>query len=133
MISADVYVNYGRFVADCPAEGCSDARAVEPGRRDETCAAGHAFGLAWHPDLPAVIAELGAREIEARRNWFPPDHPLAVRLGQPHGQTIEDLRAESEQGQALEAQIADDRRKQAAIALGELGLSIDADGKIKGL
>lgn len=87
-----MYVNWGRLVADC--EKCSDAQTVEPGRRMMRCVAGHDTELEFDEALPQVMAVLGERAEESRRNWFPRGHSLAVKTGQPHGQSITELRDE---------------------------------------
>ncbi|WP_328382915.1 hypothetical protein OHQ88_10520 [Micromonospora zamorensis] len=90
-----VYVNWGRFVVDCPAGGCHDAREVAPGQDGEVCVAGHPMSLRWPDGAPALLAELQRRPDERTRNWYPEGHPAAVRAGLPQGQSVEELRAES--------------------------------------
>lgn len=87
-----MYVNWGRLVADCGS--CSDARTVDPGQRMMRCVGGHSTELVWDPTLPAVMTVLAERPEEKNRNWFPSDHPLALRIGQVHGQTVTELQHE---------------------------------------
>lgn len=114
MTDVPVYINWGRFIAECP---CGDAREVLPGQRAETCAAGHAMTLHWPGNAAQIMAVLSERLSDKRRNWFPRNHPLAIQLGQPHGQTVDELRAETEQGEEADAAALADRR---AILLGQM-------------
>lgn len=93
-----VYVNWGRLVADCGRPECSDARTVEPGQAAMVCVMGHQSALLWDDALPNVVAELSERGEERRRNWFPRGHPLATTTGQPHGQSLSELRDEHAAG-----------------------------------
>jgi len=95
-----VYINYGRVIVDCPAE-CGNAFLVKPGETQKHCrSAGRCdtvFQLLIPSNLSELMAELERRPDKSTRNWFPVDHPLAVRAGAPHGQTVADLAAEFEQ------------------------------------
>jgi hypothetical protein len=109
-MDAPVYVNWGRLVADCPRPHCGDASAVEPGQQSMMCVNGHPATLRWAADTPAVLAVLDERTSDKRKNWFPAGHPFAVAAGLPHGQTLDELRAEAEAGEAADAlQLADKR------------------------
>jgi hypothetical protein len=60
------------------------------------CKYGHLVDLEWPPqELAAQIVAVLAERPERHRSWFPADHPLALAMGQPHGQTVEELRAET--------------------------------------
>lgn len=132
MSTAAAYFNWGRWVVDCP--GCSDAREVHPGETATACFVGHQFAVDWPPGDAAarVSAELAGRD-ERHRSWFPTGHPLAVATGQPHGQSVADLRAET---RMLEQQAgrARDKRAQVRAALDALGVEFDErTGTIRGL
>lgn len=132
MKTALAYYNWGRFVAECPADGCGDAREVRPEQTTEQCANGHRFDVEWPADAARIVATLAQRP-EKYRSWFPKNHPLAVRTGQPHGQSLRDLNAETEWLEQRE-QDAAGRAAKARAALAELGLDLDLDtGRVRGL
>lgn len=121
------YINFGRFVVDCPA--CRDARMVEPGQLEDACINGHRIVLNWPRGAAQAMAALADRP-EENRNWFPADHPFAVATGQPHGQTVAELKAEAKH----HAEAGADKRQQVADAMKSLGLEFDpATGLVKGL
>lgn len=112
MPSAQVYVNWGRVVAECR---CGDARTVEIGQQTMTCCVGHGCpghdsDLVWPNGMPAILAALAERLSDKRKNWFPPGHPVAAAGGYPSGQTPDELRAETAAGEAADAQAIAERR-----------------------
>jgi hypothetical protein len=76
------YVNWGRWVADCPRQGCANALALERGQAVFECAGRGACGLVtdveWPPNVWEIERFLAARPIASTRNWLP-------------GETIHDL------------------------------------------
>jgi hypothetical protein len=105
-----VYINWGRFIAECQ---CGSATEVHPGQREALCVQdppGHLMSLVWPDGIERVMAVLAERLSDKRRNWFPADHPVALRLGQPHGESLDDLRAEAEAGEAADAARLAERR-----------------------
>jgi hypothetical protein len=95
-VEALAYINWGRFVADCPDPACTSAVALEPGQSVVHCA--QCFGMAevvWPEDPAGLLRVLRVRPDESTRNWFPRNHPFAVAAGLPHGQTVAELEAES--------------------------------------
>jgi hypothetical protein len=124
-MKAPVYINWSRFIAECPHEGCGDAREVHPGEKRVTCAAGHSMDLVWPDGIERVMTVLGERTADKRRNWFPAGHPVAVRLSQPHGQSIDDLRAEAEEGEAADAALIADRRAHLLLELRRIGVTTE--------
>lgn len=92
---AVAYLNWGRWVADCPG-GCVSAERLDPGQVAFVCSnCGHAAPVTW-PDNPAGIWQaLGMRVLPPHRNWYPAGHPVAVMAGIPHGQTVQDLMVET--------------------------------------
>lgn len=121
--TAQVYVNWGRTVAECP---CGDAREVAPGQAAMTCCVGpdcpgHIVTLVWADEMPAILAALSERTSDKRKNWFPAGHPLAVAAGFPHGQTADELRAETDAGEARDAEAVADKRAELIAQLRELG------------
>lgn len=130
-MTTPVYINYGRFVVDCP---CGDAREVQPGERSTACVEGHALNLEWPDNAAALMAALSERVNVARRNWFPRNHPLALDLGKPHGQTPDDLRREAEVGEARDAAAIADRRAALLAELKDAGITAnEALAALKGV
>lgn len=122
MTVVPVYINWGQFVADCP---CGDARHVQPGDRSMRCVDGHQNDLEWQDDAPRVMAALGERVSTKRRNWFPRNHPLAVAAGWPHGQTVDEIRAETQFGEAADAADLATRRTHLLAQMRALGVTVD--------
>lgn len=92
---ATAYVNWGRWIADCPA-GCGNAERLTPGQDGFACSHCEQVALVAWPDNPAGIWQaLGMRVLPTRRNWYPTGHPVALSAGIPHGQTVQDLLAET--------------------------------------
>lgn len=92
------YVNFGRWVADCP-QGCGNAYGVTPDQMHFMCetpyGCGHITTLKWPHNAREIWNVLMARPMPKTRNWFPKNHPLAIRSGCPDGQTVEELLAEA--------------------------------------
>jgi hypothetical protein len=134
MSSALAYVNWGRWVAECPADGCHDARELVAGQASVRCALGHTSPVKWPGGAQAVTAitnALNKRPDDKNRNWFPGGHPVAAALNAPTDQTPADLDAETEKHATIEAA---QRSKQAQLRklLDELGLVVQPDGSIAG-
>ncbi len=108
--AARAYVYCGDWVADCPRGGCGNVEflwvALRPNgprmqpRPFYACShCGHQGGIEW-PDarfMAAVMDILMKRPIPDTRNWYPAGHPVAVNFRIPHGQSIDDLRAENDE------------------------------------
>jgi hypothetical protein len=98
----------GDWVADCPS-GCkntehlytrinprdaSSARTVQVSEyRCSYCKA--TAGIDWPPHMADITAVLALRPVPHTRNWYPKDHDTAVRARIPHGQSVDELRAEN--------------------------------------
>jgi hypothetical protein len=111
---ARAYVYAGEWVADCPRPGAAPDRAgcgnaeflLRPSRmggpRDAEvgfflCSyCGMQAPVSWPDDRHAILAVLARRPVPNTRNWYPTDHPVALRFGLPHGQSVRDLEAEGE-------------------------------------
>ncbi|MFI6228636.1 hypothetical protein ACIBCR_15145 [Micromonospora echinospora] len=122
------YYNWGRWVADCAVEMCADAREVTVGQVEAACRFGHPFRVVWPPqDLAAQVVAVLEERVEQHRSWFPSGHPLAVATGQPHGQTVEELREETRwlQEQAAQQPIVPPGLDQ---VLAGFGLALAEDG-----
>lgn len=105
---ARAWVYAGEWVADCPREGCNNteylyeqtlpggARTVRKG--SFLCTSCRMLAdIEWPPEsvMDGIMAVLVKRPIPHTRNWYPQDHPVAVCARIPHGQSIDDLRAEN--------------------------------------
>lgn len=103
LMLAVAYMNWGRWISDCPREDCSYAFELQPGQERYVCRTRQGEGcgaeapIEWPPDAAEIEAELQRRPVTSTRNWYPPGHPLAVATGNPDGQTVEDLRAEADE------------------------------------
>lgn len=47
--------------------------------------------IEWPPDADEIMEVLNRRPVPANRNWYPRGHLLAIRMDEPHGQTVADL------------------------------------------
>lgn len=89
------YINWGRWIADCPAD-CGGALSLEPAQSILACPECHQISeIDWPSDADGIWEELTLRPVPRTRNWFPVGHPLALRAGCAHGQTVADLRDET--------------------------------------
>jgi hypothetical protein len=102
--TALAYLNWGRWVVDCPEPGCQDARCVyhpvtTERQTEDVCANGHPFLIEMPP--PAMegqlVAAVAERAHDADRSWYPHGHSRATLAGLPTGQTVSDLVAEGKQ------------------------------------
>lgn len=92
---ARAYVNFGRWVADCPQD-CGCALALQPGMLLFSCPeCHHMCEVEWPADPDGIWEALSERPAPRNRNWFPAGHGLAVRSGSPHGQSVKELRDET--------------------------------------
>lgn len=97
-MQARAYANFGRWIADCPAD-CGGAMALEANQPSFFCAppggCGHMATVDWPGNVQEITDALMERKAPKNRNWFPPNHNLALRAGCPHGQTPQELRDEA--------------------------------------
>jgi hypothetical protein len=104
---ARAYVYSGQWVADCPRNDCGNVEFLyRPSRRGgpRDIAAGFYLcshcgmqaDISWPGNQHAILAVLARRPLPGTRNWYPTDHPVAIRFGLPHGQSVGDLVAEGE-------------------------------------
>lgn len=95
---ARAYVNFGRWIADCPME-CGNAAALEVNQTTFYCSppggCGHMGEVVWPTNAPEIWDALEERPMPKTRNWFPHNHNLALKSGCPHGQTPKELRDEA--------------------------------------
>jgi hypothetical protein len=105
---AMAYVYGGEWVADCPA-GCNNVeflyeRSFMNGPRDRRrsfyqCShCGYACErIAFPRREHEILAILMKRPDPSTRNWYPQDHPVALKFHIPHGQSLSDLQAENDE------------------------------------
>lgn len=94
---ARAYVNFGRWIADCPID-CGSAMQLQPGQAAFHCPeCGHLTTVEWPSNPDEIWEALGKRQAKRNRNWFPSGHQLALRSGSPHGQSVAELDAETEE------------------------------------
>lgn len=107
---AQAYVYSGDWVSDCPRPDCSNVEhlfmplrpggpRVEPRRFFACSYCGYQTEITW-PDrsfMADAMVVLMKRPVPATRNWYPVDHATAVKFKVPHGQSVDDLRAENEE------------------------------------
>jgi hypothetical protein len=137
--TALAYLNWGRWVADCPEPGCNDARAVYhrvTGQRqtEDMCAKGHLFRIDMPPPAleSQLVAVLSERALESDRSWYPKGHPRATLAGLPTGQSVAELVDEGKQVAQFRA--AEERQEQGRLRelLTGLGLQVGPDGRVEG-
>jgi hypothetical protein len=103
---AIAYVYSGEWVADCPA-GCNNVEFLydqttmngpRNRRRSFFRCSNCAYAvdrIIWPRREQEIIEILRKRPFPGTRNWYPQDHPVAIKFNIPHGQSIDDLRAEN--------------------------------------
>lgn len=137
-MKALAYLNHGRFVVDCPAPGCADARLAhdDAGRRlaEDVCANGHPFQVVMPPaQLEAqILAAVADRPDVGDRAWYPQGHVRAQLAGLPTGQTVAELVRENDDVARFRAAQAQARRDHLAQLLADHGVEVDDDGNFKG-
>jgi hypothetical protein len=95
----------GQWIGDCSRPGCSNAEWLLEGDRAYgtplpvfRCSYCLQLDMIEWPDPEFVrdaMAVLAVRPLPHTRNWYPPEHPEAVKVGLPHGQSVDDLRDEN--------------------------------------
>jgi hypothetical protein len=139
MRTALAYLNWGRWVADCPEPGCQDARAVYhpvTGQRqaEDVCANGHPFAIDMPPP-PAeaqLVAAVAERANDADRSWYPTGHPRATLAGLPTGQTVRELIDEGKAVAQFRAAEKESERGRLRELLTGLGMKVGPDGRVEG-
>lgn len=97
------YVNWGRWVADCPRPLCGNAVQLTPKQTSFFCEAGCLLiaEVEWPNNVAELDEVLQARPVPAMRNWAPAGHRQAIVTGFPEGQTPSDLVEETAQYQGV--------------------------------
>lgn len=98
---ARAYVNFGRWIADCPMD-CGSALQLQPGQAMYQCVeCGYVTDIEWPSNANEIWDALLERPAKRNRNWFPSGHHLALRSFSPHGQTPQELRDETEENRRV--------------------------------
>lgn len=98
---ARAYVNFGRWIADCPMD-CGSALQLQNGQPVYHCIeCGFDTEIEWPNNVAEIWDALSERPAKRNRNWFPKDHHLALRSFSPHGQTAQELRDETEENRRV--------------------------------
>jgi len=103
---ARAYVYHGDWVADCPRDGCGNVEflfdQVSPGgpralRKGQFyCTYCKLIGeIEWPQQMEEIIGILMVRPIPHTRNWYPAEHPTALKFRIENGQSLADLRDEN--------------------------------------
>lgn len=76
-LQAIVFLDWGRWVADCPNPACTNAREVRPGMTTFSCdlppsGCGTASAVVWPADLSGALAEVAGLP-PAQQHWRPED------------------------------------------------------------
>ena len=90
------YVYSGEWVAECPAECGSVQTLFKDGRPAPVfhCVyCSQLAGITWpqEREMADMMAVLMRRPVPHTRNWYPRDHPVALKFRVPHGQSVRDL------------------------------------------
>lgn len=111
---ARAYVYCGEWVADCPRPGPEPGRpgcanveflhrpAAPNGPRVlqldfYICSyCGFQAMISWPRRKEDIMLALAVRPVPDNRNWYPRDHPVAIRFRIPHGQSVAQLLEENE-------------------------------------
>lgn len=107
--TARAYVYSGDWVADCP-RACGNVEHLYARSNPRNPASPRIVQLPvfscsyckltdapidWPANMADIMAVLMLRPIPHTRNWYPQGHETAVRHRVPHGQSIDELRAEN--------------------------------------
>lgn len=138
MRTSVAYLNYGNWVADCPFDGCTDARAAYPEGSltrvlDQVCADGHPFRIVMPPpdQEAAIVAAVAARPEARFKSWLPAGHPWAEH-GYATGQTVKQLADETKAVERHLATRSAEKRESLIATLAEFGMQVRPDGTISG-
>lgn len=94
---ARAYVNFGRWIADCPMD-CGSALQLRDAQPTFDCVeCGFSTEIEWPDNVNDIWSALLERPAKRNRNWFPSNHTLALRSFSPHGQSVQELRDETEE------------------------------------
>lgn len=97
--SVQAYVNYGRWVADCPRPYCGNAIELKPRQGIFECVGKGSCGMVasveWPGNAQEIWDALSKRPVPSTRNWQPAGHRYGD-MGYVCGQTPQELLEEQE-------------------------------------
>lgn len=156
VMTSVAYYNHGAWKADCPADWCTDARALYPQLRTndgstvfsaypvyvQRCAEGHEFRIDAPPDDDRARIEAALADRPSQfRDWLPRGHRWAAN-GYPTGQSPEDLATETGELKARLAAARVAKRAELKEALADsdsirdlltaMGVQVRSDGTFSG-
>jgi len=108
-MKARAYAYSGDWVSDCPREGCGNVEHLfdRKNPRDPSssrtvqktmffCSYCRTVAeIEWPSNMSDIMDVLMKRPVPHNRNWYPQDHPTAIKFRIEHGQTVQDLIDES--------------------------------------
>lgn len=106
MSEAIAYVLRGDWVAACPRPECSNVEFLDHVKhRQSKCTSDTYYctychmvaSITWPPNKDELWEPLSRRPVPHTRNWYPKDHPEAIRYRIEHGQSPSDLWRENEE------------------------------------
>jgi hypothetical protein len=104
-LQARAYVNHGRWVADCPVD-CGAALRLDWGEVNFYCPECMTISTVdWPVNVSGIWDALAKRRNPKTRNWYPPEHPVALKGNIPHGQTVRDLEDETKEFESWPGQL----------------------------
>jgi hypothetical protein len=137
--TASASYDWGRWIAQCPEPGCTDARAVyhpQTGQRqsEDVCANGHPFRIEMPPpQLEAqIVAVLAERARDADKAWYPKGHAWATLAGFPTGQSPQELAEEGRHVATFRAAEKEREQEHLRELLTGLGIQVHPDGRVEG-
>lgn len=93
--AAVAVVNNGRWIAECPRDGCANAMRLDPKQTMFHCGGEDGCQLVtevlWPSDADDIWTALMLRPVKGTRNWAPAGHRQAIVDGFPEGQSVSDL------------------------------------------
>lgn len=98
------YVNWGRWVAECPRPYCGNATELQANQPVFQCigqdGCGMVASIEWPDNAQEIWDALLKRPVKRTRNWIPIGHHYAD-LGYPAGQTVKELLDEQQEFERL--------------------------------
>lgn len=97
---AVVYILRGSWVAACPREDCANVEFADPRQNPKTKCTLEMFyctyckmvaPMLWPSNASELMEPLERRPVPRTRNWYPENHPDALRFNIEHGQSVADL------------------------------------------
>lgn len=102
MNEARAYIYHGEWVADCPRDSCGNTEflSLPQSKQGPRTIRKQVFycsycklnaPIEWAPNEHKLMQVLLLRPVPHTRNWYPKNHPVAIKYGLPDGQTEQEL------------------------------------------